>query len=182
MGRRGSDPGADTPLLQKEGGREGVWSSKRLLSLPNITGWRSGHGLSRGTRWGWGAPAGARSRISREWEGGEGRSVGRTQKNPRRRHSKGLKASTALRSGNGTEQESLREREDGKKSGMGEKRGLRRSRMGCIPSTCWSSSEPAGVKPSRGSPRINHRNKRVVLVRPQPARQERERIVIINNH
>lgn len=62
--------------------------------------------------------------------------LGGHEKYPRRRHSKGLKANTALRSGNVGEQESLGERENGRKSGVGGKRDLRGSRMGCIPSTC----------------------------------------------
>lgn len=37
------------------------------------------------------------------------------KKNPRRRHSKGLRANTALQSGNMGEQESLGERENGGK-------------------------------------------------------------------
>lgn len=172
-----------TPLCSKRKEDErGFGAAKGFSPCPTSRGGAQGTGSA-------GEPGGAGEHQQEQdpASAGNGREergevLGGHKKNPRRRHSKGLKASTALRSGNGSEQESLREREDGKKSGMGEKRGLRRSRMGCIPSTCWSSSEPAGVKPSRGSPRINHRNKRVVLVRPQPARQERERIVIINNH
>lgn len=70
-----------------------------------------------------------------EWEEGEGRNVERIQKkNPRRRHSKGLKANTALQNGNVGEQESLRERENGKKSGMGGK--------GILEGLGWGISPP----------------------------------------
>lgn len=48
-----------------------------------------------------------------------GEKLGGHKKNPRRRHSKGLKANAALQ----REQESLGEREKGKKSGMGGKKG-----------------------------------------------------------
>lgn len=135
---------------------------KRLLSLPNIAEHRAqaqqGNQVELGNT--------SRSKTPHhppDWEEGEGRNVGRIQiKNPRRRHSKGLKANPALQSGNVGEQESLGEREDGKKSGIGGERDLRGSRLEYIP----SSSEPAGAKPGRGSPQINHRNKSAILVWP----------------
>lgn len=79
----------------------GVGDGKMFFSLPNAPG----TGLA-------GEPH-QQNRPER------GEKLGGRKKNPRRRHSKGLKANTALQS----EQESLGERKNREKSGMEEKRG-----------------------------------------------------------